>query len=139
MRKISRRQAFVLLGSAAAIGSTGGVAWNFVNSDFTVNALCTFVRTHFSYLQLEVSDSELQSFVDTFVAIHGPVERNRSDLQSQLFGTVTDNPELMKLALQFVLSTDFFENGADESKPVSFVAYYDPYMMPCWNPLVRYP
>jgi hypothetical protein len=34
----------------------------------------------------------------------------------------------------FLLSTDFFP-AADESKPLRFVAYYDPYISVCYNPL----
>jgi hypothetical protein len=34
----------------------------------------------------------------------------------------------------FLLSTDFFPE-ADESKPLQFVAYYDPYISVCYNPL----
>ena len=34
----------------------------------------------------------------------------------------------------FLLSTDFFPAG-DESKPLRFVAYYDPYISVCYNPL----
>ncbi|GEM_PF-686776 len=35
----------------------------------------------------------------------------------------------------FLLSTDFFRNGADENRPVRFVMYYNPYRSPCYNPL----
>ena len=35
---------------------------------------------------------------------------------------------------RFLLSTDFFP-AADESKPLVFVAYYDPYVTRCYNPL----
>ena len=34
----------------------------------------------------------------------------------------------------FLLSTDFFPAG-DESKPLRFVSYYDPYISVCYNPL----
>ena len=33
----------------------------------------------------------------------------------------------------FLLSTDFFQNGADVSKPVSYFGFYDPYKRPCAN------
>ena len=39
-----------------------------------------------------------------------------------------------KDAQNFLLSTDFFP-AADESKPLRFVAYYDPYISVCYNPL----
>ena len=36
--------------------------------------------------------------------------------------------------LNFLLSTDFFQNGADESRALSFTAYPNPYDAPCNNP-----
>ena len=39
-----------------------------------------------------------------------------------------------KLLQNFLLSTDFFP-GADESKPLRYVTYYDPYISVCYNPL----
>jgi hypothetical protein len=41
-----------------------------------------------------------------------------------------------KVLQNFLLSTDFFP-AADESKPLRFVAYYDPYISVCYNPLRR--
>jgi hypothetical protein len=36
----------------------------------------------------------------------------------------------------FLLSSDFFVNGADISRPVSYVGYYDP-ARACGNPFAR--
>jgi len=41
------------------------------------------------------------------------------------------------LGQQFLLSSDFFWNGADVSKIVRYRAYYDPYVQPCANPFAR--
>ena len=35
----------------------------------------------------------------------------------------------------FLLSTDFFAHGVDESRPLRFVQLYDPYRAPCYNPM----
>ncbi len=35
---------------------------------------------------------------------------------------------------RFLLSTDLFPSG-DASRPLRYVAYYDPYVTPCRNPL----
>ncbi len=35
---------------------------------------------------------------------------------------------------QFLLSTDFFQNGADESRELKYIAYYDPYVAACRHP-----
>ncbi len=36
---------------------------------------------------------------------------------------------------RFLLSTDFFATGADESRPLEYVKLYDPYLNPCYNPM----
>lgn len=36
---------------------------------------------------------------------------------------------------EFLLSTDFFQNGADAKNKVRYVKLYDPYHNPCYNPL----
>ena len=41
------------------------------------------------------------------------------------------------LVARYLLSTDFFPGGADESRPLEFVEFYDPYVSPCYNPLVE--
>jgi len=40
------------------------------------------------------------------------------------------------LATLFLLSSDFFTNGAEETRVVKYVALYDP-MRPCGNPFAR--
>jgi hypothetical protein len=42
-----------------------------------------------------------------------------------------------KLAEQFLLSSDFFAHGADESRTIYYVAYYDQYEKPCSNPFAQ--
>ena len=41
------------------------------------------------------------------------------------------------LVARYLLSTDFFPGGADESRPLEYVEFYDPYVSPCYNPLVE--
>lgn len=39
-----------------------------------------------------------------------------------------------KIVMTFLLSTNFFIDKMDESKPVHFTNLYDPYQIPCSNP-----
>ena len=39
--------------------------------------------------------------------------------------------------LRFLMSTDFFPNDERTDRPLGFLAYYDPYLTPCYNPLQR--
>ena len=38
---------------------------------------------------------------------------------------------------RYLLSTDFFQHGADEASSVNYVAFYDPYNAICRNPFVN--
>ena len=40
---------------------------------------------------------------------------------------------------RYLLSTDFFEHGADESRPIVYVEFHDPYSIACRNPFVPRP
>jgi hypothetical protein len=58
-----------------------------------------------------------------------------------LDATETAAPERAALEDEIVVlylrSTDFFWNGADESRVVRFQRYYDPYSAACTNPFAR--
>ncbi|MDM8568602.1 hypothetical protein QUF50_03630 [Thiotrichales bacterium HSG1] len=43
-----------------------------------------------------------------------------------------------KIITDFLLSSNFFREGADETKPVKYLFYYDPYQAPCQNPLAKW-
>jgi len=38
---------------------------------------------------------------------------------------------------RFLMSTDFFQHGADEARPISYVGFYDPLRTPCRNFVAR--
>ena len=42
----------------------------------------------------------------------------------------------VKVARTYLLSTDFFTGGADESATVRYVSFFDPYLRPCSNPFL---
>lgn len=70
---------------------------------------------------LILPDATIDAFVDAWSGFERP----------------PDTPEkLRKVRHTFLLSTSFFQTGADESKPLQFIAYYDPYRTPCYNPLI---
>jgi hypothetical protein len=39
---------------------------------------------------------------------------------------------------KFLLGTDLFASGADESRPLRYTGYPDPYLRPCGNPIARF-
>ncbi len=38
------------------------------------------------------------------------------------------------LFMQFLMSTDFFQHGMDESRTIGYAAFCDPYISPCYSP-----
>ena len=61
----------------------------------------------------------------------GPSTENR--YSSWNTGDVTSH----ELASRFLLSSDFFPHQEDPKRPVRFVALYDLFVNPCYNPLTN--
>jgi hypothetical protein len=72
---------------------------------------------------LDIPDATIAKWVNRYEEHVKPWSKNkvsRKDLQN------------------FLLSTDFFPD-ADEARPLRYVAYYDPYISVCYNPLRHAP
>lgn len=56
------------------------------------------------------------------------------------FGKYEDDLESFKekVARDFLLSTDFFQTGADEDRPLQYMGYYHPLARPCQNPFFKF-
>lgn len=76
-----------------------------------------YLRRHFHYL--EVDDAVLDRYLEDYARAFGA-----SALEDR-----------HRLATTLLLSTDFFQTGADESRPLNYVVLYSPYHAPCFNPL----
>ena len=81
------------------------------------------LASHFSYLKIE--PGVLAAFATAYETHYGSPNLNIPQIAAGMH-------------TRFLLSTDFFQNGANETKPVKFVALYDPYVTPCYNPLARF-
>jgi hypothetical protein len=95
-----------------------------------------FLRTPFHYVELEISDSEFESFYSSYREHYGPVSRR--PLWQRILNGHDDSQHrkaMDSLATRFLMSTDFFLHNADETRPVHYLALYHPYATPCWNPL----
>ena len=82
--------------------------------------LATRLRGYFDYLSFD--DDVIAAFVRDYQADTPRIHRREP----------TD-----AIASRFLLSTDFFQNGANEAHPLHYVRYYDPYRSPCYNPLTQ--
>jgi hypothetical protein len=80
------------------------------------------LRGHFAYLALD-REGVARYFAD-FARYHNGFSRHL--------------PLPPAVYTNYLLSTDFFRNGADESRPVRYLSYYDPAVTPCNNPFARF-
>jgi hypothetical protein len=112
-----------LLGAVALTIGAGAWRWDSIRREWIARKL----TAHFDYLDLDPAG--VRRFVDTFEQNKYLIRRNPLKL---LFGPLPD-----EIYMNYLSSTDFFANGADESRPVRFIALYDPYVSPCYNPFRR--
>jgi hypothetical protein len=100
-----------------AIAATATVGWSLYGK--AERNLARKIRESFPYLTF--SDELLEQFC--------------SDVSSQ-YGTPKEE-DMDQVRSIFLLSTDFFLNGADESKALKYTVLYHPLINPCSNPLIH--
>jgi hypothetical protein len=131
--KLTRRKFFLVATTAlVAVGLRRLVVWSRLGlarpaAGRQVDPLITLLRQKLDYLKF--SDSDLTTFARDFHA--------RGDAQLKRLATEKPTESADGLTVQFLLSTDFFLNGADESRSVSYRTYYDPYDG-CSNPFAEF-
>jgi hypothetical protein len=144
--RLSRR-AFLVLGGAAGAAALGGAyLWYFGNpAKFVVAILQRYVG------YLRVDRGSFLVFAEEYVKFkpnyeHAFAEAEIADELLEVtnpykwFGQGTPFRRLDdNIVSRYLLSTDFFQNGADETRAVRYVAFYDPYVTPCRNPFVSQP
>lgn len=125
-----RRFLTITAAALAAAGATGITArrlWRSRTADGASAFRATLaaqLRERFAYLRCE---AEL-------------FERFLDDLERHLPVLARHAPSnRIDVFARFLLSTDFFRTGADPTRPLRYVTFYDPYVTPCHNPLRRPP
>jgi hypothetical protein len=123
---MTRRRFLQILAWCVAPLAAGWLAWRNSLFDRGTARLLAIVltpqqrlRAHFRYLDLDSGGVD-QYFAD-YQRFQGKLSR-RSPLPAEVF-------------THYLLSTDFFRYGADETRRVRYVGFYDPYTTPCNNPL----
>ena len=114
------RRAFLL--AFVALLLVGMVRWvrEILARGVPGETLTTRLRRHLDYLSFD--DDVIDAFVRDY----------RADTDR-----VAKRERTASIASRFLLSTDFFQNGAREEQSLEYVRYYDPYRSPCYNPLVE--
>ena len=92
-------------------------------ADRSPRAIVAALREEYAYLQID--EAVLDRFASDFLA-----DRRRSWDGTEAFPK-NERP-------RFLMSTNFFQNGADEAEPLAYVAYYNPYVSTCHNPFARF-
>jgi hypothetical protein len=80
------------------------------------------LRAHFSYLDLDPKG--VDQYIEDYERYLGKLSRLRSWPDGVFTG--------------YLLSTDFFQHGGDESRQLQYVGLYAPYVTPCSNPFARF-
>jgi hypothetical protein len=143
MQRITRRR---LIGTAiaAAVGLTG---WCAYENNYS-NLIVSILTTKLEFLNLDEVD--LNTFAHEFAADAGtfgskghllaltyPVLRRADFMRMGKADTEIAEFEY-RVVSKFLLSTDYFKNGADETRPVRYVAYNSPYRFACGNPFAQF-
>lgn len=120
--RMGGRRRFVWVLGAAAAGLAGLATWRWKARPSSLHdEAASRMASTLSYLDLR----------------HEHLLRFLEDHESALGPALTDPDSLADLCGRFLLSTDFFMNGADESRPIQYLTLYDPYHSPCFNPLTH--
>lgn len=138
---ISRRG--VLLGGAAIVGLVA-LRLSLTRPE---DAVVTVLRKRLSYLKLD--DAGVLAFAKDFTAA-GVMARNKLRVIAAMaplyrwLPADDSTPAAVRhgeerIVTAFLLSSDFFRNGADEQKPVTYRHLYDPWaeLAACQNPFAR--
>ena len=124
-----------LLGAgAAAVSGSAAWIWRDRIKHLDDRAVVSFIKSELGYLQLSIDDVQLLEFVEQYRKHYGPIQRKQWH-QVRGRGVEAYKRQMDHLTTTFLLSTNFFLNGADESMPVHYMMLYHPYASPCWNPL----
>ena len=138
MKRIISRRKFLISGLATlSLGVTG---WAYSQEFNYRNLVISVLHRKLSYLTLD--ETSLETFADDFSDDYGTLGHKGQLLAlSRPVFSLVDSLEVEEVTRfedravsKFLLSTDFFRNGADETRPVKYVAYYNPYKFACGNP-----
>jgi hypothetical protein len=143
----SRRR--LIVGGLGAVAAAGLGAWGLGRLGFRME-IASILRRRLGFLKMD--EGGIRAFAKdqtraTFSKKIPTWNRLRYHMLAsgassfKRFYRSTDTPSRMgkfedTLVSTYLLSSDFFWNGSDESRTVNYVAYYDP-NRPCHNPFAR--
>jgi len=143
---LSRRKFLVLGLAAGAVPLYAMYAWRWGDPTDIIVAI---LKRRVGYLRVE--PSTLYDFAKSYISSRKEYDRKLATLSAislplqflSPYRWLAQGNALRRLednvVSGYLLSTDFFANGANEQRAVSYISFYDPYTRPCGNPFNMQP
>jgi hypothetical protein len=136
-RTLTRRKFLISGGALLTVGVSG---WAYTREFTYRNLIISVLHRKLAYMTLD--EASLRTFADAFVNDYGTLGLKGEGLAlSRPVFPIVDSPGTdevtrfeNRVVSKFLLSSDFFRNGADETRLITYVAYYNPYSLACANP-----
>ena len=125
-----RRRKFLAITSLAGLVA-GITSLKFITTSFD-KAAVDIIRDELHYPKLD--EQGLLKFVSDFSQNKNGRYRFTIRGYSLLGISSSQSGKVNQLVTAYMLSSDFFKNGMDESRVVKYLALYDPYLRPCAHP-----
>jgi hypothetical protein len=144
---ISRRR--LLVGGLGAVGVAGLGVWGLGRLGFQVE-IASILRRRLGFLKLDEGGirafakdqtrATLGKKIPTWNRLRYHLQASRASSFKRFYRSTDTRSRFARfedaLVATYLLSSDFFWNGSDESRKVNYVAYYDP-LRACNNPFAR--
>lgn len=129
--------------AAATLGAVGAVAWR-VHRSSHERAIAAILHKRLDYLRLD--EAGVQRFAHDFASRDILKPRNLKTVDAlwpiyrhlpvswHYAWTTRINYAEERIVSNYLISTDFFVNGEDYTKPVMYLGYYDAMTHACGNP-----
>jgi hypothetical protein len=125
-----KRRKFIALSTLAGLAA-GITSFRFITKSFE-EAAADLIRKEVPYLKLD--EEGLQKFVSDFSKRKDTRYRFTMRGYSFLGIDSSQSGKVNQLVTAYLLSSDFFSKGMDETRTIKYVGLYDPYLRPCAHP-----
>ena len=132
------RRKFLKIGlvGSVLVGAAGATAW--FNRDrirkLQPEELANYLRSNFDYLKFNFDQEQFVAYANDYREHYHVIPRESWYVLRG--GDADKHARFMEhFSMTFLMSTDFFMHGTDESRPINYVMLYHPYRSPCWNPI----
>lgn len=126
---MKRRKFLTIAGIGALV--TAIASGRFLSMPFEDSA-ASIVRKQLDYLKLD--EEGLNRFAKEYSIAKDRKYKLTLKGYNLLGIDASQSGKIHQMVTTYLLSTDFFANGMDESRTIKYLAMYDPYLRPCAHP-----